>query len=138
MFPVHRLEDDLSFGVAIEDEGCGIAVVAHRVQDPPRDVAIEQAPRERRAIHATLDSAIADDEPAGGGQRVGHWPRARIAAAGHERNVNAGSNRSVNRIAILVREPAFAVEQRAVHVDANQSNHAVSWPAIWAGRIERL
>jgi hypothetical protein len=30
----------------------------------------------------------------------------------------------MNRIAVLIRQPSLAVEQRAIHVDANQSNHA--------------
>ena len=58
------------------------------------------------------------------GSVIGHRPRERIAAPGDERDVDAGGDGGVNRVAVGVRHPSLAVEQRAVNVDANQSNHA--------------
>ena len=60
------------------------------------------------------------DEGKADGNRPSEW----IAAPGDQRDVDAGGDRGVNRIAILIRQPSLAVEQRAVDVDANQSNHA--------------
>src|SRR5262245_23741533 len=110
MLPVHRLEDDLALGVTIKDESSRVAVVAHRVQDPSRDVAIEQTPGDRRAVHAALDRAVADDERYRWGQQVGNRPRERIAATSHQRHMDAGSDSGMDRVAILVRQPSLAVE----------------------------
>src|SRR4030095_8705991 len=41
-----------------------------------------------------------------------------------QRDVDAGGDGGMNRIAVLIRQPSLAVEQRAVYVDADQSNHA--------------
>ena len=124
MFPIHGLEHDLSIGVAIEDESRGITIVAHCVQHAPGDLAVEQPSRQCRPIGAALDGPVADDQRDRGRQRVGHRPGKGIAAPGDERDVNAGGNGRVNRVAIDVRQLPLTVEKRTVHIDANQSNHA--------------
>ena len=108
----------------IEHERCRIAIVAHRVQHTPRDAPVEQPPREYRAVHPALDGTIADDERDGRGQRGGDRSSEGVAAPGDERHMDASPNRGMDRVTILVRQTPLAVEQRAIYVDANQSNHA--------------
>ena len=124
MLPVHRLEDDLAIDVAIEDQRRGVAIVG----------ASRAAPGAPRAGRAAAATSVAPSMPRStaplltmsemdGGSVIGDRPGERIAAPGDQRHVNAGRDRGVNRVAILVRQPPVAVEQRAVNVDANQSNH---------------
>ncbi len=120
MLPVHGLEDHLTIGVAIEDEGRGVAIVAHRVQHPPRDVAVEQPTRERRAVHTSLDRAVADDHRNRRGQREGNRPREWIAAPGHQCDMDTSGHRSMNGIAVLIGQSSLAVEQRAVEIEQHQ------------------
>ena len=60
------------------------------------------------------------------GQRIGDRAGERIAAAGDQRDVDAGGDGGVDRVAVGVGHAPLAVEQRPVDVDADQSNHAQS------------
>jgi hypothetical protein len=94
------------------------------VQHSLRDVPIEQSARECGTVHSSFDCAVADDQRNRRGQRGRDRSSEGIAAASDEGDMNTCVNRRMNRSAILIRQLSLAVEQRAVHVNANQSDHA--------------
>jgi hypothetical protein len=124
VLPVHRLEDHLTLDVTVEDQRGGVAMRQCRGEHLASHVAIEQATSERSAIGRSLHGAVADDERDRCGQAVGDRPRERIAASGDERNVHTSANRFVDRAAVRVGHLSRRVEKCAVHIDANESNHA--------------
>jgi len=123
MVPIHRLEQDLSILVAVEDDRGCVAEVAGRLEQPARDLPGQQPASQRAAVHRPFDGAAADDQRHGIRQSIRHRPRVWIAAAGHERDVNATGDRLVDGVAVGLRHAAVTVEQRAVDVDANEANH---------------
>ena len=130
MVPVHPLEDDLSFVDAvgpIEDEGDAVLPGAGPLEDQPGGVAWEKPPHVCPPVLVLDERSVVDDERERKGQRVGDRAGEMEASSGDERDLDAATRGFGQGVSMRVGNPAAAVEQRAVDVDGEQTNHG--WKA---------
>ena len=101
--PVHALGDDMTFGLAVEQEHGGVAEGAGLFEHLPRGLPCQQATRQRVAIQRPLDGPIRDDQGDRLGQRLDDRAGERKAATGDQDTCTPASS-AASTAAILSSE----------------------------------
>ena len=123
MLPIHRLVEHLPAVIAVEDERRQVAIDPRTHQHAPGDSARQQTAGQHATLHRSLHRAVTHDQRDRGRKRIRHRSRERVTSAGSERHVDAARHDGLDGLEILGGQAAPAIEQRAVDVDGEKTNH---------------
>ncbi len=117
MGPVHPVEHELALVVSIEDDSDAVFECARAGQHVSRSRAGQDVFQHRPPRGILHDRAVVHDQRDRKPQRLDDVVCEVVAAAGHERDDDPARRGLGHRIAVGVRQPSAAVEQRAIDVD---------------------
>src|SRR5437660_6755923 len=121
--PVHAFEDDLALVWPIEHDRHAVLVGARRLEELARHTAAQEIPHLGGAVRLLHERSVVDDERQRNRQQIRDRTREMKAAAGDERDLDAARNGGDDGVAVRLRKASAAVEQRAIDVDGEETDH---------------
>jgi len=133
VLPVDPFEDDLTLAGPVEHQRGTGAVCRSAAQDVPCGPAREEMAHCGGAAGVLDDGAVAENEGQRTRQRLEDRPGELIAPSGGERDFDTGVDRPADGGVVRLREPAMTVEERAVDIEREQTDHQFGdvRPARW-------